>query len=447
MSVLRKVKSRYLHAEEGGMLILGIMFFVALLFCMSLAVDVARYENERIRVQGIADRAVLAAANMRRVGDGDLSPVEHVRAYFAAEGFSQAEIDNLTIIAEVGPNGRNISVWPQATMSTYLMQLIGVNTLQMATPSRAEVGGTAALEVVMVLDISWSMTAMTSNGQTRIENLRTAASNMVEDLFIDRAEGDIAITLVPYESWVVPPPGLVEQFDRVDTDLLAVHRGQPQHCIEFTDWDNLLGFIGNGNRGYLNVRSPALPNALRNVLQTRVARRNCGPLYGHRIVRPLMTDRDAIISTIQSLEPMGTTSIDLGVRFGAMFFADDLNSFIRDRIDAGQISPTMTNRPAGPDDPGVLRVMVVMTDGENCCGARAAPAVQDQRTLAVCDNLKAEGVLVYAVAFEAPPRGRDLMQACASSDSHFFNTNGSGLRGTFEAIGRQINAQALRLTL
>jgi hypothetical protein len=39
------------------------------------------------------------------------------------------------------------------------------------------------------------------------------------------------------------------------------------------------------------------------------------------------------------------------------------------------------------------------------------------------------------------------MSNCASSQSHFFNTNGAGLRATFEAIGRQINARSLRLTL
>ena len=53
----------------------------------------------------------------------------------------------------------------------------------------------------------------------------------------------------------------------------------------------------------------------------------------------------------------------------------------------------------------------------------------------------------FSIAFEAPENGVNLMEECASSESHFFNTNGEGMRATFQAIGRQINALSLRLTI
>ncbi|MFU8898055.1 MAG: pilus assembly protein TadG-related protein [Roseinatronobacter sp.] len=446
MKSLSGPRPSFWRDEDGALLILGIFFFVAMLFTASLAIDIARYEQQRVQLQGIADRAVLAAANMRRDGDGDMNPTDHVRGYFLAEGFTSAQIDRMNIQVDPIAGGRRVTVQPQGTISTMLMSLIDINTLGVATPARAEISAPLPVEVVMVLDISWSMTAMTGNGQTRIENLRSAAAEMVRDLMQDREEGDVAITIVPYESWVVPPPGLLDYMENV-SGAMSNANGTPQYCVEFQDWSELSDFRGNPTADALDGRNPAAANAVRNNRQAALSRRICGPLFGHRVTRPLVTSEDAAVAIIESLQPMGSTSIDLGLRFGAMFMDADMRPFIAERIVAGEISPSMANRPAGIDTPDVLRVMVVMTDGENCCGARFQPSVQDENALSVCHNLRAEGVLIYGIAFEAPEKGVELMSNCASSQSHFFNTNGAGLRATFEAIGRQINARSLRLTL
>lgn len=438
MNMSNHVKPSFLRNEDGSLIILGLFFFVAILMVASMAVDLARYEQQRIQLQGIADRAVLAAANMRFDGDGAMSPEDHVRGYFQAAGYSEAQVEQLQIEIVPVDGGRQVTVLPRATLSTFLMSWVGVDSLDMATPARAEVATPSPLEVVMVLDISWSMTEMTGNGQTRIENLRQAAVAMVNDLMDGRDEGDVAITIVPYETWVVPPPGLMAHMETVDGNATDQF-GNPTYCMEFADWDALRASQGDGGNGAVN--------ALRSGLAAPVERRFCGPLYGHRVVRPFLTQSAAAVAAIEALQPLGSTSIDLGLRYGAMFFDDGIRPFIQAEIDAGRISPSMTNRPAGVDNDNVLRVMVLMTDGENCCGVRFTPAEQDENALAVCDNLRDEGVTVFSIAFEAPQNGVAMMEECASSGSHFFNTNGEGLSGAFQAIGRQINAMSLRLTL
>lgn len=432
--------------EGGSLIILGLFFFVAMLFTASLAVDFARYEQQRIKLQGIADRAVLAGAKMRRDGDGDMAPEEHVRGYFLAAGFTDAQIDRMEIVVAPVAGGRQVTVNPQGTISTLLMSLIGIDRLDLAAPARAEIAAPLPLEVVMVLDISWSMTAVTGNGQTRIENLRDAATAMVKDLMRDRDEGEVAITIVPYESWVVPPPGFLDHFQNV-SGAVTDESGNSQHCAEFLDWLELRDFVESAASETLEGRDPTLANVVRDSRSAPLERSTCGPLYGHRVIRPLLTSGEAAVSAIEALQPMGSTSIDLGLRYGAMFLDQDLRPFITKQIVAGEISPSMEGRPTGVDTPDVLRVMVVMTDGENCCGARFQPSHQDEHALSVCHNLRAEGVLIYGIAFEAPANGVALMSNCSSSQSHFFNTNGEGLRATFEAIGRQIIARSLRLTL
>ena len=420
------------------MVIIGLFLFVSMLFTASLALDLARYEQERARVQGVADRAVLAAANIRRDGDGAITSEQFLRGYFLAEGFTPEQLDQWSIIAGDGITGRSVTVLPKASMSTMLMSLIGVNDLPLAAPARAEVGASMQMEVVMVLDISGSMGAITSNGLSRLQNLKTAATTMVSDLMEDRQVGDVAISIAPYESWVLPAPGLLDNFHNVTGTGL---------CADFNDWNDISDFRGNGNNAYARGRGQARANAVRNARSTPMQRVNCGSALGFRVMRMLMTDEAAINAQINSLSTMGTTSIDLGVRYGAMLFDDDLRPYVNSEIDAGRIHVSQRDRPAGVDNPNVMRIMVLMTDGQNCCGARGQPAQLDDNTKAVCDNLKAEGVTVFAVAFEAPASGAALMDYCASSPGHYFNTNGAGVSDTFRAIGRQINAQSLRLTL
>lgn len=61
-----------------------------------------------------------------------------------------------------------------------------------------------------------------------------------------------------------------------------------------------------------------------------------------------------------------------------------------------------------------------------------------------CDLAKANGVVVFTIAFEAPQGGRDEMRTCASSASHFFDVEGNEINEAFQTIARQINN--LRLT-
>jgi len=54
------------------------------------------------------------------------------------------------------------------------------------------------------------------------------------------------------------------------------------------------------------------------------------------------------------------------------------------------------------------------------------------------------GIVIFAIGFEAPSGGQNLMRACASSDSHYFDVDGVEISEAFSAIARTINQ--LRLT-
>ena len=61
-----------------------------------------------------------------------------------------------------------------------------------------------------------------------------------------------------------------------------------------------------------------------------------------------------------------------------------------------------------------------------------------------CGLAKANNVIVYGIAFEAPPIGQDQISQCATSQSHYFNAQGLEISSAFRSIANNITQ--LKLT-
>ncbi|MCC1482313.1 pilus assembly protein TadG-related protein [Roseibaca sp. Y0-43] len=497
----------FARAQDGAIIVLGLIIFVMMLMVSGLAVDVMRYENERVRLQGTSDRAVLAATSLMN-NNTTLTPVELAQAYFDAEGLGQYSQGRISV-TDTPETGRVVRVTPEAPMETMFLRMSGVDQLAMSAPAAAVEGrgGPTKLEIVMVLDASGSMGSMTSTGNTRLEEMKLAAKSFANQILTTSDPDLVSISLVTYDSWVLPTPGMLNHMLRVDGTGA---------CMEFDDWADVRagngppapsngngwgvggtpppfqdggspgnsGNNGNGNSNGIGVgvsvggvgvsvgvggsngngstngngwgvggTPPPFQNGAstepyasvgqnsRNAEATRV---NC-PTNAAYEVRPMVNDLTAFEGYVDAITTRGTTSIDLGARFGAMLLDPDMRPFIDALVDAGQLPESMRGRPFDWDEPNVARVMVLLTDGQNCCGARFNRDTQDDNTLAVCEGLRANDVTVYTVSFEAPQGGIDLLAECASSPGHFFNTGGEELIASFDAIATHVQVQALRL--
>lgn len=68
----------------------------------------------------------------------------------------------------------------------------------------------------------------------------------------------------------------------------------------------------------------------------------------------------------------------------------------------------------------------------------------DTTMLQSCTQAKANNVMIYGIAFEAPPQGQYVISNCASSAAHYFNAQGMEIQTAFRAIASNISQ--LRLT-
>ena len=67
----------------------------------------------------------------------------------------------------------------------------------------------------------------------------------------------------------------------------------------------------------------------------------------------------------------------------------------------------------------------------------------NNRLSRICSAAKNAGIVVFAIAFEAPSNGQAALSECASSASHYFDVEGVEITETFHAIARQINSLRL----
>ncbi|WP_432345002.1 TadE/TadG family type IV pilus assembly protein [Shinella yambaruensis] len=87
------------------------------------------------------------------------------------------------------------------------------------------------------------------------------------------------------------------------------------------------------------------------------------------------------------------------------------------------------------------KYIILMTDGNNNYTA------DDTTTKQTCTKAKAAGMVVYGVAFMAPTRGQQLLQACVSSPENYFAAERMDeLVAAFKAIGERASAVVSRLT-
>ncbi|MFN3669030.1 MAG: pilus assembly protein TadG-related protein [Brevundimonas sp.] len=176
---------------------------------------------------------------------------------------------------------------------------------------------------------------------------------------------------------------------------------------------------------------------------------------------PLTTNRTTLHDAIDDYTAEGGTAGQIGVAWGWYMVSPTF----------GSILPA-ASQPAAYGTEGLLKVVIIMTDGEfNAVyynGVRArdsgsgggsnerwinhdsnngSPFLQ---AVALCTAMKQQGIIVYTVGFDISSTtdytpntvdtATEVMQRCATDASHvYLPENGASLRSAFGAIGRSIS--------
>lgn len=342
----RAALGRFRREEDGSLIIFGLFAFVMMLLLAGISLDLMRFEERRTVLQNTIDRASLAAADL----DQTLDPKDVVRDYFQKAGLTPPAPEHIIVTEGNLGDYRKVEIKVSEDMPTWFMALVGVKTLSTPAASTAE-ESVGQIEISLVLDISGSM-----NSNSRLINLKPAAKSFVDQIFDSAEDGKVSISIIPYSSQSAMSPTLAGYFNMTNEHT-------DSNCIEFNDADfdtTAMSFgTGPGDRVYqrnghfdpYNKASPlGLPHCLTDPKQA---------------IQPFSGDRTQLKSFIDNLWANGNTSIDIGTKWGAALLDPSLQPVVDSMIAGGKVPAAFSDRPYAYNDTDALKILVLMTDGEN----------------------------------------------------------------------------------
>lgn len=407
-------------------------------------VDVSRASAAKGHLQDALDAAALAAARstattdegLQTVGEGVLV-VDLVgsRATLKSSSFKLA--DNAVVASATAKMTPVIAgLWLDGDME------IGAET--------EVVRASKNIEVALALDITGSM------GGSKISDLRAAAKELVGMIIQSQQTPFYSkVALVPYSMGV-----------NVGSYAAAV-RGTPAGgtcttpgCEKFTFTTAAGGTSTRTISACVSERTG--PEAYTDAApSTAFVGRNyagSGNPCPAASIMPLSSDETALKARIDTLQASGSTAGQIGLAWGWYMVSPSF----------GYLWPSDDSRPApyGGDD--LLKVVVLMTDGEfnttYCKGVISKDATSGSgsssdkincnatngnayaQAEALCDAMKAQGVVIYTVGFalSGNSAAENIMEDCATDADHMFlPDSGADLKVAFRAIGQDINALRL----
>ena len=450
---------RFVKNDDGVMTIFACFMIVIMIMVGGIGVDLMRHEMERTRLQAVADRAVLAAADL----DQPLDPEAVVRDYFVKSGMGEY-VSNVHV--DEGLNYRTVTVDATATMNTQFMSSMGVETLTIPATSKAE-EKVNKVEISMVLDISGSM----KDGD-KMENLRDAAGVFIDTVLKPENADLISVSLVPYSQHVNVGPMIMDELNVYKTHNYS-------HCLEIPDseYDSVALDTSRTYDQMQHFQWNTYSNQSGTQRNTRYD--TVCPRYSYERIVPISQNAAYLKGQINQYKPRAGTQIFLGMKWAAAMLDPSFRPLTTSFVANNNVDAVFANRPASHSDAETLKTIVLMTDGQNSSSNRIASYYYDSDServhwnnynlnyylsnyvnyyyrsgfywqkytasqgdtllKSICDAAKDAKIVIWSIGFEVTDHGADVMNDCASSPSHFFRVEGVEISDAFEAVARQIN--------
>lgn len=378
---LRTTFGKFLREEDGSLVMFGLYAGVLCLMLGGIAVDVMHYEAVRTRIQNTADTATLAAANL----DQTLDPKAVVDDYFAKAGMTQY-LKSVTVTSTM--NARQVDVSASASVPTIFMQMDGIKTLTSSNQSTA-MQSIGNVEIALALDNSGSMNEQAGSGTpttvcttkhskkygtsyqschttyvytTKIQALKDAANQFVDTIYGQANSDTVTMSIVPYDAHVNVGPDLMAYLNVAPSDYAS-----PTMCID----ENGLDFSTT------KIDATQTFNRFPNFQD--------GYYYPGPEVCDSSSNRNSIVfssnptalhTAINAMYANGNTSIDLATKWAAATLDPGFQPVVSKMIAAGKLSSSYAGRPAAFGDHNFMKVLIVMTDGDNTLRENLAPAYQ-----------------------------------------------------------------------
>jgi hypothetical protein len=369
---------RFGRDERGNISVLALSLMVAMISIGGLALDTMRYEQKRVLVQNALDRCTLMAASLKqRLSPSDVVYDCMANANLRSAVKSVSVTDNGT--SNGGASNRTVDAVAETDINALFPNVIGMQTLNVDARSVAT-QKLAKIEISLVLDVSSSMVG------TKLTNLKTAAKEFVATVLNNDTDKRISINLVPFSTQVNLGAALRGLYNAT-----YVHGQANVNCFDMPDsvysslsMSRTLAMPMTGNvdaftptstgNSYDSPLDPSwsLPRTYTMTLLANMVRgdnRTCPALAGN-VVRVGQQNISSLQTQIDGLIAAGSTGVQTGLRWGLALLDPGSQSVFTSLIGSSVVPSNLAGRPLSYTEPDVMKIIVVMSDGNNASDYR-----------------------------------------------------------------------------
>ena len=435
---IRTAARRFAGANEGNIAILFGIAVIPIISFVGAAVDYTRANAARSSMQAALDSTALMLGKDLTEGTITTSQISaKADAYFRAL-YTNAEAKSIAITAtytQNSGNGSTILVNGSGAIDTGFMRVVGYPTMDFKTNSTS-VWGNVRMRVALALDVTGSM-----DSDGKMTAMKPAAKALIDQIAaLAKNTGDIYISLIPFAK-----------------DVNVGASNYNESWINWTDWEAANGTCSNNNyttkssclASNWRTWTPKNHNTWNGCVTDRdqdYDTKNTTPtsdastqFYAEQYnacpaqLMALTYDFTALKAKVDSLVPNGGTNQPIGIAWGWQ------------SLTAG----VPLNAPPEEANYEYKKVLIVMSDGLNTQdrwpsygnGQTQYNGAIDARQRIQCDNIKAQGIIIYTmhVNTNGDPTSA-VLQYCASGTDKFSTvTSSSQIATAFTAIGTSLS--------
>jgi Flp pilus assembly protein TadG len=390
--------------ETGGnVIMLFALSLIPLMLVVAFAVDSTRQITTDRHLQAAIDAASLAGARAMEdstVTDDTIKQIA-LDSYKANLLTAHGDVDCVEATVTVNRLAGTVKVESNCAVQTMFGETLSPETVSVASAATAKANVTK-LDLAMMLDVSGSM------GGQKLVDLKAAAITAAQTLVTPQTGDRVRVSFVSYATSVNAGAYGNAALGRADDDD-SDGDGDDKVCVSertgAAAWNADKPELGK----WVGDSASSCPDSS---------------------LLPLTSDLTAFETAINGLSANGWTAGHLGVAWSWYLIAPEWDD----------IWPT-ASAPLGYTEPHTIKAVILMTDGQFNTAYESTQGDSNTQAKKMCDEMRDENVLVYAVAFQAPSSAKDTLKDCAGDDSRFFDaTDGTQLLDAYAAIASQLSA-------
>jgi Flp pilus assembly protein TadG len=410
-AVHHQLLKRFRRSEDGAIAIIFALSMSVLVMMAGLAIDVGRVMHASAKMTTALDAAALSAAKSMREGglsDDDVKQIaeRYFQLNFAGSGVNYTVTGDLAVAINRDANSIELNISGQ--VPTLFARIAGIEQFTVPRTATA-VYESNDVELALQLDVTGSMAGR------KLADLKIAVRDLLDIMLPDEGTPNkVRVGLAPFSAGVNAGPYAAAVTEGRSSDGCVYER---RNLADQTSEAPAVGALALKARSDLTGRS-------------------IQPCPGNSRIVALTDSKSTLWSEVNAYRDGGTTAGHLGTAWAWYLVSPQWAT----------LWPT-ASRAAPYRDGKTIKAVVLMTDGSyNTVGGISSgdtsATSRQVSTIAVetCEAMRAQGIRVYAVGFQAPTAALETLRSCATNASSFFDaTNGDQLRNVFRAIATELN--------